>query len=150
MQAVLPGQIRPAISPTITKGTLNTPLDYALWYYELGYAVIPVRYMDKVPTLTGWQSKRLDEQGVRVAFDGARLNIGVVLGEASGGTVDIDADCPEAISLASRFLPKTECVFGRASAPRSHHVYRVSEPGPRKVFEGCGNDGMLVEYRGEQ
>jgi hypothetical protein len=39
----------------------------------------------------------------------------VILGPPSSGLTDIDLDCPEAIGLASYFLPRTGAVFGRAS-----------------------------------
>ena len=80
-------------------------------------------------------------------FSGPPRNVGIVLGDLSDGIVDLDLDCPEAVALAPDFLPKTNCVFGRPSNPRSHYLYRVSKPGPRKPFEGAGNDGMLLEYR---
>lgn len=51
-------------------------------------------------------------------------NVGVRLGAPSGGLVDIDLDCPEAVALAPAFLPPT-ATFGRTSKPRSHWLYKV-------------------------
>src|SRR5262249_20789517 len=54
-------------------------------------------------------------------------NVGVLLGEPSGGLIDIDLDCREAVELAASLLPHTGAVFGRSSKRRSHHVY-VADP----------------------
>jgi Bifunctional DNA primase/polymerase, N-terminal/Primase C terminal 2 (PriCT-2) len=51
-------------------------------------------------------------------------NIGVVLGSRSDWLVDIDLDCIEAVELADAYLPVTHSMFGRASKPRSHRLYR--------------------------
>ena len=50
-------------------------------------------------------------------FNGAEQNIGVLLGDPSGHTVDVDLDCPEALALAGWFLPPTGCKFGRLTRP---------------------------------
>jgi hypothetical protein len=57
-------------------------------------------------------------------------NIGVVLGPARKGPVDIDIDCPEAAFFAPYFLPKTNAIFGRKSKPRSHYLYIIKESYP--------------------
>lgn len=54
--------------------------------------------------------------------------LGVVTGPAAKGPVDIDLDCHEAIFFARRFLPTTPAIFGRASKPASHFLYRVAVP----------------------
>src|SRR5207245_597959 len=63
------------------------------------------------------------------------------------GLVDIDIDKTTALRFAPWFLPKTSCVFGRASKPRSHWVYRVPESGRHKPFQ-C--NGMVLEVRGDK
>lgn len=57
-------------------------------------------------------------------------NLGVALGAASGGLVDVDLDCIEAVQLAPAFLPLT-ATFGRPSKERSHWVYMA--PGVPKT-----------------
>lgn len=49
-------------------------------------------------------------------------NVGIKLGAPSGGLVDVDLDCDEAVRLAPLFLPPTS-TFGRASKPASHWIY---------------------------
>ena len=55
----------------------------------------------------------------------ADKGFGVIVGKASGGLTDLDLDCPEAIAAAPYILPRT-AVFGHASKPLSHWVYRTN------------------------
>jgi hypothetical protein len=74
-------------------------------------------------------------------------NIGAILGSASGGLMDVDLDCSEAVAIAPRFLPPTKSVFGRASKPRSHRFYRSSGAMPSmKLLDPVRKD-TLVELR---
>jgi len=83
-------------------------LDLALLYAAEGWSVIPVPYKEKGPKLKGWQNLRLTEETVADHFNRGPQNIGVLMGEPSGGLVDTDIDCPEAVRLAPYFLPPTE------------------------------------------
>jgi RecA-family ATPase len=76
-------------------------------------------------------------------------NIGVILGEASGGLTDADLDCHEAVELAPKVLLETGAVFGRASKPRSHHLYRVAGPAPTIKFLDPTTGKSLLELRGD-
>lgn len=70
----------------------------------------------------------------------------VLLGEPSGGLVDVNLDCSEAITLAGSFLPETASIFGRTNKPRSHRLY-VCDPSARSE-KFCYVDGMtLLEIR---
>jgi hypothetical protein len=95
----------------------------ALELIRLGIAPVPVPLRAKGPSHKDWQYLRITEAEVPKYF-GKPSNLGVILGEASGGLVDADLDCPEAIALASHFLPPTDAVFGRPGKPRSHYMYR--------------------------
>ena len=118
-------------------------------YVSQDMTPIPVEYKDKMPVKAGWQNQTLSNVDIERDFpDGKKLNIGIVLGDASGGVLDIDLDCPEAIGMADKFLPPTGMIFGRPGAPRSHRIYRVSKCGSRIGFSGPGDEGMLVEFRG--
>jgi hypothetical protein len=61
-------------------------------------------------------------------------NVGVILGAASGGLVDVDLDCPEARAAAPLVLPPTDLIGGRESAPDSHWWYAVEDP-PAKASD---------------
>src|SRR5262245_40198556 len=88
-----------------------------------GAALIPLAYRGKRPLDTAWQNTRYRAaEGLAQHFNGQPLNVGVVLGAVSGGLVDVDLDCIEAITLAPRFLPPT-MVHGRVSKPQSHRWY---------------------------
>lgn len=118
-------------------------------YIDQGMAVIPVKSLSKMPALSGWQNRSVGDVDITADFpEGSNSNIGIVLGSQSGGIVDIDLDCPEAVRMAPMFLPETGMIFGRAGSPRSHYVYRVANCQARIAFNGPANDGVLVEYRG--
>jgi len=124
----------------------NTKLK-AQEYMDKGMVPTPVQNMGKKPLLSKWQDTTINTAIIQANFNGNQ-NIGIVLGKASGGLVDIDLDCPEAVRMADQFLPNTGMIFGRDSSPCSHWIYRSTECGDRVAFQGPGDEGMLVEYRG--
>jgi hypothetical protein len=80
-------------------------------------------------------------------------NVGVLLGEPSGGLVDLDLDCPEVRAAAVHLAPATPCVCGRRSATNSHRGYVVTDP-PKKATDprndplrGRGKGARLLELR---
>lgn len=95
--------------------------DAALFYLARGWVPVRVEHQDKKPIGEGWQNYRpgkLDVKNWPTPF-----NVGVLLGAASGWLCDVDLDSDEAVALAPHYLPPT-WVFGRASRPRSHWLYR--------------------------
>jgi hypothetical protein len=92
---------------------------------------VPMPRGSKAPILKDWQKLRITESDLHVFFRNGE-NIGLLLGEMSGGLVDIDLDAPEAVAIADFFLPPTGLVHGRASKSRSHRWYRVL-PSPNYV-----------------
>ncbi len=131
----------------------NPTLDTAREYLARGWQPLPLPARAKAPTMPGWQRLRLTEPELSEHFDGARRNIGVLLGEPSGGLVDVDLDSPETLALAERLLPPTASRFGRASKPSSHRLY-IAHPLPETAQfldvagEGRSRPGaMLVELR---
>ena len=79
------------------------------------WAVVPIAYREKAPKgpmAEGWQKLRIGADDASRYFNGAKQNIGVILGEASHGLTDIDLDCDEAVRAAPYMLPKTRS-FGR-------------------------------------
>jgi len=129
-------------------------LEWARFYLEQAVAPIPVPFKTKKPVLDEWQTLRLARETVAEYFNGAPQNIGMLLGEASHGLVDIDHDCPEAVALAASFLPSTPCLFGRESRGATHWLYRISPAMATTKFQDVekGEDdekSMLVEFRGD-
>ncbi len=121
---------------------MNT-LEYDYSYGARGWSTLPVRPGQKVPLLPEWQ---LTNQVPFSFSEHEPMNIGVRLGSASGGLVDVDLDQPEAITVADAFLPATGSIFGRPSRPRSHRLY-VASPVPRHVGYKDTTGVMLVEMR---
>src|SRR5918994_7352663 len=113
-------------------------------YICRGFAVVPVPHGKKGPILKGWEDLRLTLEELPQYFNGRPQNVGLILGNPSGGLVDVDLDAEEAAKVAGRFLPPT-LTSGRESSPHSHWWY-VS-PGAETVrYRGVGGD-VLVELR---
>jgi hypothetical protein len=109
---------------------------------SLNAVLIPLK--GKAPSPSEWQKLR---QSHPDALDpNGSCNIGVVLGDASNGLVDVDIDSMSALPLADLFLPQTEMVFGRKSKPHSHRIYKCGEPG--RTMQWKDDDGVVIELRG--
>jgi hypothetical protein len=121
----------------------------ALDYVRRGLAVVPVPFREKGPQLKGWQQLRIKPEQVARYFPD-QMNIGVILGVASGGLVDVDIDCAEALEIGCKILPKTGSIFGRASKPGSHRLYRIGGLAPSLKLNDPTNDDTLIELRGDK
>lgn len=116
-------------------------------YLRRGWRVVPLARRSKRPTSSAWQRLELGEADLAGAFHQGG-NVGLLLGEPSGGLVDVDLDCPEAVELAAELLPRTGMVHGRVSAPRSHYWYRATPAPPRTVrYKHPRTGDTLVELR---
>lgn len=121
----------------------KTGLEAAELYAEMGLAVIPCN--GKKPTLKGWPDQRLRTEDLARHFGGGK-NVGLLLGEPSGGLACVDLDVPEARAIKDCFLPKT-LTGGREGAPDSHLYY--SAPGA-KTRKWQGPDSkVLLELRSD-
>jgi predicted P-loop ATPase len=114
-----------------------------------GMVPIPIPLRTKAPDFLHWQ--RVTRETALERFNGAECNYGVLLGEPSGWVVDIDLDCPEAVAIASEFLPAT-ATFGRASSRRSHWLYRASGATTekfvyRRMVNGKPKGDTILELR---
>jgi hypothetical protein len=125
-----------------------TRVEIALAYIRRDWAPIPIRLREKRPRNPNWPSLRITEEEAPHYFDGEG-NIGVILGQSSGGLVDVDLDCSEAIALARAHLPETGAIFGRASKPQSHWLYPVNGPAPSRKFKDPVTSETLLELRGD-
>src|SRR6266699_2493734 len=128
-------------------GNPGDTLTYAHEYLDRGFVPIPVEFKSKACTLKDWPNFRCNHDELKALFR-PPCNIGVVLGQRSGGLVDIDLDCEEAIALAPHMLPPTGMIFGRQSRPSSHWIYKVPDPGKRIQFADL-DGSMLAELRAE-
>jgi hypothetical protein len=144
-----------------TNGTTRAipahPLDAARAYCQRGYTVHPAN--GKAPLIEGWAGRSAADSTDTMLtgwFGSANpRNLGIALGRQSGGFVDLDLDCVEAVRAAEVLPPWTGWVFGHCGHPRSHRVYRVENPGGRidvsdPVLTGEDlNKSMLVELRAD-
>jgi phage/plasmid-associated DNA primase len=126
----------------------------AFTYGARGWSVVPVRPRSKQPfnpdrrDAKGWQQLRPGAADLDRWFAASDLNLGLLMGEPSGGLVDIDLDATEAVAAAETFLPPTDCVFGRPTKPRSHWFYVCLGAATRK-FKDPTDQSMLVELRSD-
>lgn len=113
-------------------------------YIRRGWSPVPIPSGTKGPRLANWQDLRLrKEEDIPRYFPNGQ-NVGIINGDASGGLVTVDLDCPEALKLAGRFLEPT-LTSGRDSTPDSHWWY-VCPRLAHKAFETT-DDGTILELR---
>ncbi len=132
------------MTSTTTTSTTST-LDAARAYLKRGWAVVPIPPGEKGPAVAGWPDLRVTVEDLPRQFANG-VGVGIILGDASGGLVDVDLDAPEAVLLASTFLPATNLMHGRPGKSGSHQWYRLSSAVQAKQFRDL-HGRMLVELR---
>jgi P4 family phage/plasmid primase-like protien len=98
---------------------MTTIADAAREYARRGWKPVPLGRKTKKPIDKGWATHPFTP----AQFNGNSQNVALQLGAVSGGLVDVDLDCLDAIGLAPEFLPTTDAIFGRRSKPCSHQLY---------------------------
>ncbi len=127
--------------------------EYAERYVRAGVEIIHLPPGAKNPNRQGWQQDSIRLEDIPGRFRNLE-NIGVKLGEPSGGLVDVDQDREEARAVGSILLPRT-ATFGRQGKTHGHAAYYIvgEVPTTRRFevpdgFEGVGEGGrVLVELR---
>lgn len=126
--------------------------------FHQGYVPIPIRSREKRPHEAGWGGRRwATGKDVEQAFiawiaDGEATNVGLLLGEPSGGLIDIDLDHALALRLRSYWLPPTAMMSGRSGRRMSHHWYLIEGdlPGTRKYTLPDGSTIVEIRASGAQ
>lgn len=119
-------------------------------FLKKGWRVVPIPRKEKAPRTKNWQKLRIGKSEIEDCFS-HDCNIGLLTGEPSGGLIDVDLDCPEAIELATGFLPYTGRVHGRKSKPKSHRWYFADPiPAPEKYCDIDGTCLLEVRSTGQQ
>lgn len=121
----------------MTKNILN----YGASYIAMGFNVIPLKPGDKKPSIK-WADANIKAEQLSDFFK-ANSNIGIKLGETSGGLVDIDCDQRPAAIMA-RLLFKELPRFGRQSAPESHYMVICQDAKRKELFELTEAQGKIV------
>lgn len=137
-------------SGALTDAAPQSLLESALSYVPLGFALVPCAPGQKRPLGAGWQKgPAADEAAIRAWFDRGRTpNIGLRLGEPSGGVIDIDCDDDELIPFLLKLAPPwlADCPSWTRDG-RPHWIARcnpVPKPRPYKLGKK-----MLVELRAD-
>ncbi len=125
---------------------MKSPLEAATEYTKRGWSTIPLVPGQKGAHLEEWQTLRLTEQELPRFFK-PDSNVGVLLGAASGGLVDVDCDTPEAITCAKELMPAT-LISGRGSLT-SHFWYKSLSLSESLKFKDLDGQ-MVVELRSDQ
>jgi hypothetical protein len=114
-------------------------LEAARHYVAAGWALVEIAPRSKRPVRVGWPALRPRPEELGAS------NVGVILGAASGGLVDVDLDCDEAVALAAACLPPslTRTRGGRARG----RMYRAA--GARKAVWRAPDGSTLVELRAD-
>lgn len=127
----------------------HTSAEWVRVYRARGWTPIPLKYQDKAPLLTDWQTRPFEDDRIDQTFTPER-NVGLNLGPASRNVVDVDLDSPEAVMMAPRILPETGAIFGRLSKPKSHYLYEIDPNDTvRRIIYEDPEGGVLLEIRGE-
>jgi len=113
-------------------------------YLARGWLPVPIPAGSKGPNLPNWQRLRLSADDLPLHFSHGG-NVGLILGEPSGGLVDVDLDCDEAVALAGEYLPATGAISGRGGRPASHRWYIAEGAATKKYSDPQA--GMVVEIR---
>lgn len=114
-------------------------------YLRRGWRVIPIPPGQKGAAIKDWPNLRLSEGDIPRYF-ASNEGIGMLLGEPSGGLVDVDLDVPEAVAVAPLLLPETDMIHGRPGKPQSHRWYLTSPIPATERFRDL-DGATLVELR---
>lgn len=124
----------------------------ALEAFERGYQAVPIKTNSKRPVISAWPHLRWkNEAEVIENFEKwakrDALNIGLLLGEPSGGLIDIDLDNPLSLKLRDYFLPPTTMRTGRVGRPMSHHWFKIVDALPPTRQYRLPDGSVSVELR---
>ncbi len=133
------------MNPPVKVGAPADTLAAALGYLRRHLFVVPIPRGQKAAVIQGWPDLRLAETDLPAYF-GNGENVGLILGQASGGLVDVDLDTHEAVIISQRYLPPTALVSGRPGKPASHRWYIAGSVSSGEKFADL--DGTaIIELR---
>lgn len=123
----------------------NPLLNIPSWLHNRDLIPIGSQNGGKVPLLgKDWQNRPIHlPEDLATLEDPACIGVGLHLTE----TVDIDLDRPEAVALASYFLPETTHRFSRGTPDSEHWLYRAPGIGKKTAFKHPETGKTLVEIR---
>jgi len=101
-----------------------SPGDAAVFYKSLGWEPLVLPAREKAPKGKWGHTIERDDPDLFMAFS-PKSNIGIALGERSGGLIDIDNDWPEA-NLISNLVFAGYPSFGRKTSLNSHRFVKAT------------------------
>lgn len=113
-------------------------------YMDKGWDIIPLNPKGKTP-LKGWKWSKDKLTEKNISEISANANIGVALGQRSGGLVDIDFDIPEAGRVGQQVFGRLPG-FGRESSPHGHRVAVCVNAQKTKQFELTPQEAELLNW----
>src|SRR5215218_1760706 len=121
-------------------GENTTIIDH---YHEAGFKPVRLSADAKRAVDEEWQRKDVPLDALKRHVEQGG-NIALQMGDVSDGLSCVDADCPEAVALAPKFLPQT-LTAGRNGEVR-HYFYRSPGLG-YKTFPGDSKDKELLAVK---
>ncbi len=113
-----------------------------------GVSVIPLMAMDKKPYKGyGWKDNQLTVDDLENIP--SICNLGVILGDRSGGIMDLDFDITEAGIMGNLIFPNLP-TFGRKSSPYAHKIVRCPKAGKTQQFKLTAEQGNLIGITDEE
>lgn len=131
--------------PTSSPAVLET----VRWGEDQNVPLVPLNEKSKI-VKDGGYSKANWVPPKLVYYTVNRCGVGAVLGPQRGGFIDVDIDALDIVDIIEAFFPATDAIFGRASKPRSHRLYRVEAPEfPWLKYQDPITKKFLFEIRGD-
>lgn len=106
-------------------------------YVDLGWEPIMLPAKQKRPNYEWGEPRSWSREDVEDAFSGSS-NVGIALGGRSGGLIDLDLDCPEAVHFSENLLGHLPS-FGRKGSPSSHRLVKCTTTKNRWAFSLLGS-----------
>lgn len=130
----------------------STVVRAALQALSEGFVPVPLRTGQKRPALAAWVNLNYDSEAEVVQTFSETEDVGgvgLLLGNPSGGLVDVDLDHHKARRAAELVLLPTDMQTGRASSRWSHRWYRVTDEVPSTRRYKLPNGETTVELRSD-
>jgi predicted P-loop ATPase len=131
--------VTPAAAPDV-RVKPTTIKEWAEFYLSLNLSPVPLLPNKKECRDANWLKTTYTPESFA-----AGENLGI---RSINGLVVVDVDSPEAVACASRFLPPSGAIYGRASKPRSKHLY-LSEFEKTIALKDTDAGDTLIEIRSQ-
>ncbi len=122
----------------------------ALAYVGRGFSLVHCKPREKKPVDRGWLGVTLSSEDVERIWGNDAYNVGVKLGDASGGLVEVALESAEALAAAAVFFPDHPAVTGYESKPLSHYWFVAKGATTRRFRDSDAQVLLELRASGEQ